>query len=279
MHYVVHNREGEYLDVHYMCYGLLASINELGSEYWRDEIDASTGYEADDYDDVEIPGFSAAEIAEVETTVSKKVGWQKRRDITKAMMVHHPMFSHMSFGEDTFTAEFRDGMQCDEILMPMFIVRNIMVNGYGVKTGDILELVMEATGNPFLAGLMQASMYTANALGKVQVNVLSNDSGILPNAKVGDLLQLLRGRMPLWFSGVWGTDPAGYPDYGWSGANGGIQLKSHTEMSNQMTDCFLFEKNYADPFENQFLCQLISRMDISDFMEFVKKVDKIGKAN
>lgn len=293
MEYFVETHAGRVFKFDYPCYGMLAEMHALGQSHWASDIeeweDDSFDYVRDSgvYDPAPREGLLPSDVKAVYTIIHHDNHWDDAILETK-------LFQHIDVvgGDhapwlDTSCKYLRLNFQevpCDELFIPMFMLRNIFSDGDEAE--DVLFAKLLNKGYDLFTSVVVANTFyesTQYDWGKKSHKRVwylnQEDGGIFHNAKVGDFVQILKGESPEYQSSVWGSLERGYPVDGWKVdryPDGGDPEKDNkfTGSPHHMSDCMRVKADYKDKFLSTYMHHYSSIHSEEEFNSFIEQVMK-----
>lgn len=293
MNYIVETHAGRTFKFDYPCYGMLAEMHALGQSYWADEIVEwvddcfSRISRSGSYYPTPREGLLPSDVKAIYTVIYNDSHWDNA-------ILENKLFQHIDFVEgdhalwlDTSRKYLRLNFQevpCDELFIPMFMLRNIFSDSDEADDDFFAEFLKK--GYDLFTSLVLANTFyegTNYDWSKKEHRKVwylnQEDGGIFHNARVGDLVQILKGEMPAYQSSVWGSLARGYPVDGWkvdSYPDGGDPEGDNkfTESPHHMSDCMRVKKDYEDKFLNNFMNHYSSIYTEEEFNSFIEQVMK-----
>ncbi|MGL5963146.1 MAG: hypothetical protein ACRCZ2_01920, partial [Fusobacteriaceae bacterium] len=286
--------------VEYPCYGVLCEMNVLSSASWEGDIQfwsetgslystdqggwadfEHQGYSAESEDYTALPGFTPDEIEAIYTVNEAKVEF----------LPDHDMLQHISIVTDD-EADIPDGhaesyfkldmseVPCDELFIPMFMVRNLFGDGGG-STPSLYNKFISQGHTPLeafvFANIWYESTRSSWAGGfstQPVYYVFSEDGAVFKHCRIGDIVHLLRGGMPNFMSSKWGELFRGYPAYGVGDFSKSEPLNPYTGRKHTISSCTVVNTSYDDKFLNRRLDNDGSYLDPEELDYLIKEIKK-----
>lgn len=284
----------KWLRIDYPCYGILCDMNELSSSSWEGDVQWWDKDEREwcDFDHqgwndyggyTNLPGFEPGDVVAIYTINAFQLD----------EIPEHDMFRHIKLvtaadvgipeteGEDHFFELKMRSTHCDELFIPMFMLRNIFSDA-GDADNALYAAFMSEEFSKLEAVVLANIWYKSNRADwssnrlthTPAYYVYSEDGSMFYNCKVGDVVRILKGEMPNFMSSDWGHWDRGYPSYGCGDGSGYEPTNPHTGDRHHISHCMVLQRDYDDEFMNTRLNNNGSYFNEEELKDFIKEIMK-----
>lgn len=285
----------KWLRVDYPCYGILCEMNELSSSSWEGDVqywDPSIsewenfthyGWHSEGGRDfTHLTGFEPGDVVAIYTLNASQIEEIPDHDIFKHISLTTAQAAEIpeTEGEEYFFELKMSAAPCDELFIPMFMIRNIFGDG---DSDDTLYSHFVTDGMSPLNALVFANIWykttRADWSGRQLTHEVcyynySEDGSMFSNCKVGDVVSLLKGGTPNFMSSSWGDLERGYPSYGCGDGSNTEPTNPYTGDRHHISHCMIVQEDYPDEFLNTRLNNNGSYFSEEEFTDFIKEIMK-----
>lgn len=291
MVYYIQTRDN-WVRVDYPCYGILCEMEELSSTSWEYDVQRWCDVENDwvnfehqhwsqSQGYTHLPGFKPEDISAIFTPNCDKI----------TELPNHKMFKHISLttneeagipdsevGEHFFRLDMAE-VPCDELFIPMFMIRNLFS---GSGNSSTLYNMLRKDGYSHLEAIIFANVWYRSVRSHYDNGGMSTsvvyypdveDGAVFSQCKVGDVVRILNGESPKFMSAHWGSLKRGYPSYGNLDGEDEEEFNPFTHRKHHMSDCTILQSSYPPGFLNTHLNNgsYFSEEELKDFIKEIMK--------